>query len=170
MVAREKSIHSRDVSTQRHLGLNTMGERYMCSFICKEETLCSRQEQHRARSFTRPLPLLHLWQKHIKNLHYFLHFYAGVLRTTEIYNSMGEQPGKAAGILKTDLVNFSLLCCHDAKLREKFFISHWGFLCLKVPAVHRYAKEDTRAVAPHLAPGQWVFPQSARLVAVSFLV
>lgn len=60
MVAREKPIHGRDVSAQQHLWLDTIGERYMCSFICKEEILCSRGEQHRARSFTRPLPLLHL--------------------------------------------------------------------------------------------------------------
>lgn len=82
VVAREKSIHSRDVSTQQHLWLNTVGDRHMCSFICKEAILHSTQEQQRARIFTRPLPLQHLLQKHIKTLHIFSIFILGALRTS----------------------------------------------------------------------------------------
>lgn len=95
MVARQKSIHSRDVSTQQHLWLNTMREKYMCSFICKEEILCSTLEQNRARSFTRSLLSLHLLQKYIKSLHIFNISIFGSFRTTETYNSFDEKPGKA---------------------------------------------------------------------------
>lgn len=59
-VAREKSVHSGDVSAQQHLWLDTMAGRCVCSFICKEGILCITQEQHTARSSTGSLLLLHL--------------------------------------------------------------------------------------------------------------
>lgn len=82
VVSREKSIHSRDVSNKQHPWLNTMRDRYMCSFIYKMVIHYSTQEQHRARRFTRSLPLLHLLQKHIKTLHIFSVFILGILRTS----------------------------------------------------------------------------------------
>lgn len=157
MVARQKSIHSRDVSTQQHLWLNTMREKYMCSFICKEEILCSTLEQNRARSFTRSLLSLHLLQKYIKSLRIINISIFVSFRTTETYNSFDEKPGKAGELGQiwwSKILLYALLWCHiDTKISDCWcgiFFQH----CINVLTVPTYPKGDTNTV--HAKSSIWI--------------
>lgn len=79
----QREVYAQQRCQQQAASLVEYNEnRYTCSFICKMVIHCSRQEQHRAESFTRSLPLLHLLQKQIKTLHIFSTFILGILRTS----------------------------------------------------------------------------------------